>query len=99
MTDVATWFAEHTTGAPGALRARAAHYLGAVSGSTPHPEALAAAGALALAAVVADGRDRAAALDLLAADGLVTLALLAQASEAPDALGRFAEHLVHDTAA
>ena len=55
--------------------------------------------ALTLAAVMPQGRDRAAALDLLAADALVTLALLAQAETAPEGLGRFAEHLVRDTVA
>jgi hypothetical protein len=38
--------------------------------------------------------DRSAALDLLAADALVTLALLAQAERAPDDLGAFATALL-----
>jgi len=94
VTDIAGWFAEHSAGAPEALRARVEQYLAAVPDAASTPETLAAAGAQALAAVVAQGRDRAAALDLLAADALVTLSLLAQAEAAPEALGQFAEHLV-----
>jgi hypothetical protein len=56
----------------------------------PVPERLAAAGRRALALVERSAGDRASALDLLAADALVTLALLAQAEAAPDALAAFA---------
>jgi hypothetical protein len=56
----------------------------------PLPERLAAAGRRALALVEASPGDRASALDLLAADALVTLALLAQAETAPAALAAFA---------
>ena len=99
MTDVAGWFAEHSTGAPEALRARVEHYLTAVPETASRAETLAAAANDALAAVVVQGRDRGAALDLLAADALVTLSLLAEAEEAPEGLGRFAEHLVKNTIA
>jgi hypothetical protein len=44
--------------------------------------------------VLAQPGDRSAALDLLAGDALVTLALLAQAEAAPDALGAFARTLL-----
>ena len=77
MTDPVVWFVDRTAGAPGALGARARHYL----------EAVPVAGS------------RAAALDLLAADGLITLALLAQAEDRPEALGDFASSLVGNTAA
>ncbi|HEU4588842.1 MAG TPA: hypothetical protein VFS11_09355 [Gemmatimonadales bacterium] len=55
---------------------------------------LARAGAAALARVLAQPGDRSAALDLLAADALVTLALLAQALQAPERLGAFADELL-----
>ncbi len=99
MTDVAAWFAEHSEGAPDALRARAAEHLAAVPAAPSVAETLAAAAERALAAVLTQGRDRAAALDLLAADALVTLSLLAQAEAAPAALDRFADALVRSTAA
>ena len=44
------------------------------------------------------GRERSAALDLLTADALLTLALLAQAETAPAELERFAAALVSGTA-
>jgi hypothetical protein len=40
--------------------------------------------------------DRSVALDLLAADALVTLALLAQAQAAPERLGAFAAGVLRD---
>ena len=56
--------------------------------------ALAAAADHALESVVAHSGDRSVALDLLAADALVTLALLAQAERFPAALGAFADGLL-----
>lgn len=64
----------------------------ATAGATA--DALARAGAAALARVLAQPGDRSAALDLLAADALVTLALLAQALQAPERLGAFADELL-----
>lgn len=58
------------------------------------PESLARAGRRALERVVAHPGDRSVALDLLAADALITLALLAQAERAPERLGEFAAALV-----
>jgi hypothetical protein len=86
-------------GAPGALRARAEAHLAAVRAAPSIPETLAAAAERALAAVNSQGRDRAAALDLLAADALVTLSLLAQAEAAPAELDRFADTLVRGASA
>ena len=84
------WFHDESAGAPAALRARAASYLerGTVSGD-PAPDLAAAAGA-ALSATLAHAGGRDVALDLLAADALVTLALKAQAESNPAGLGRFA---------
>jgi hypothetical protein len=56
--------------------------------------ALAAAGRRALEQVVAHPGDRSVALDLLAADALITLALLAEAQRRPERLGEFAAGLI-----
>lgn len=58
------------------------------------PAALAAAAREALERVAAHRGDRSVALDLLAADALITLALLAQAQRAPDRLGAFAASML-----
>ena len=59
-------------------------------------ERLAGSARHALDRVLARGGDRSVALDLLAADALVTLALLAQAQEAPERLGAFAAAVLRD---
>jgi hypothetical protein len=64
--------------------------------SGPSPEALSASGRRALDRVLARAGDRSVALDLLAADALVTLALLAQAEQAPERLGAFAAALLQE---
>ena len=58
------------------------------------PDSLASAATDALGAVLNHRGDRSVALDLLSADALMTLALLAQAEENPDGLGAFAARLV-----
>ncbi len=60
------------------------------------PEVLARSGRKALDRVLARGGDRSVALDLLAADALVTLALLAQAQTSPERLGDFAAAVLRD---
>jgi len=55
---------------------------------------LALAGGQALEQVVTHPGDRSVALDLLAADALITLALLAQAQEDPAELGAFAASIL-----
>jgi hypothetical protein len=86
---VADWLDQHTSQAPTALRARVRQYaLLAAGASLPH--VLAAAGQTALDQVLSHAGDRTAALDLLAADALITLALLAQAEANPDRLDEFA---------
>jgi hypothetical protein len=87
------WLDRHTSQAPPALRVRAREYALAATGSTPS-EALAAAGQSALDRVLAHPGDRSAALDLLAADALITLALLAQAQTAPERLEEFATSML-----
>ena len=70
-----------------------------VAGGGPDPatpEALAGSGRKALDRVLARAGDRSVALDLLAADALVTLALLAQAEVAPERLDHFAAAVLRD---
>ncbi len=91
---VGVWLDRHTAAAPEALRARVVHYAAAEAARLDIADALAAAGNAALADVLARAGDRSVALDLLAADALVTLALLAQAEAAPEGLGAFADSLL-----
>ncbi|HXE57297.1 MAG TPA: hypothetical protein VNK43_04795 [Gemmatimonadales bacterium] len=90
------WVEAHAARAPAALRervlARAAEAPQAEEGTLPARLARAAEGVLAL--VERHPGDRSIALDLLAADALITLALLAQAETAPDRLGSFAAELL-----
>src|SRR5262245_62162407 len=91
----ADWLDQHTSQAPAALRARVHEHAGPVDADTPLPIALAAAGRHALDRVVDHPGDRSVALDLLAADALITLALLAQAQTAPERLAEFATTVLH----
>jgi hypothetical protein len=93
---LSTWLERHTAAAPPVLRARVREHALAVETEAPLPAALAAAGERALQDVVAHPGDRSVALDLLAADALITLALLAQAQQAPAALGSFAASLLQE---
>jgi hypothetical protein len=88
------WLERHTAKAPAALRARVAHFTHRAEGRSL-PETLAKAGQIALLEVLGHSGDRSAALDLLAADALVTLALLAQAETAPERLEQFATTILH----
>lgn len=89
MTDPAAWFAAHTGQVPAELVERARSYFEQATG-TDLGTRLAGAGERALANAIAAGTDRRAALDLLAADALVTLALLEQAERDPASLGEAA---------
>lgn len=84
------WFERESAGAPEVLRAHAGRFLESAPATPDIAHALAQAAAAALSAALARGRDRSAALDLLAADALVTLALKARAVERPDTLAAFA---------
>lgn len=86
------WFAERTAAAPELLRDRAEEYVRDIV-DAEGVSRLAAAGSWALGAAIATGEDRAAALDLLAADALITLALLAQAERDPAELAAVARAL------
>jgi hypothetical protein len=92
------WFAAHTTGAPDALRRRAEHFFKQeLAGDLA--SRLAGAGDAALTEATRDGAVRAAALDLLAADALITLALLLVAERDPARLGDTAAALRRQAAA
>lgn len=100
MSALAGWLESRTAGAPAVLADRVRAYaLGesAADAHAPpamHPRVLAAAGATALATVTARPGDRSVALDLLAADALITLALLAQAEHDPAGLRALAAELL-----
>jgi len=76
------------------LAARTRAYVAAAGPATSIAERLAEGARNALHHVIAQPGDRSAALDLLAADALLTLALLEQAERAPHRLGDFARGLL-----
>jgi hypothetical protein len=91
------WLDHHTGRAPEALRERVRRHLARstpTSAADPAPETLAVAGGVALEQVLGHPGDRSVALDLLAADALVTLALLAQAQRDPGRLAEFAAEVL-----
>ena len=90
------WLDRHTSQAPAELRARVREYALAATGSS-RASTLAAAGHFALDRVLSHPGDRSAALDLLAADALITLALQAQAQDAPEWLEEFACSVLQTT--
>jgi hypothetical protein len=94
MSALADWVDRHTAQAPAALRARVREHALAARPAEPLPDALAIAGRGALDRVTAHPGDRSVALDLLAADALITLALLAQAQRAPGELDAFATSIL-----
>lgn len=85
------WLTAQLEGAPAELVARTLEF--ARAEGPVSAESLARAGRSALAAAVAASPDRRAALDLLAADALVTLALAAQVATDPEGLEGFAARL------
>ncbi len=92
----ADWLDRHTSRAPAILRARVREYALGAAGET-RAGALATAGRSALERVLSHPGDRSAALDLLAADALITLALQAQAQDAPERLEEFAASVLRTT--
>ena len=94
MTD---WLDQHTRTAPAALARCVRGHLEAVGPDGRQADVLARAGRHALEFVAAHPEgDRSIALDLLAADALITLALLAQAQADPGHLEEFASSLLRD---
>ncbi|HEX3232599.1 MAG TPA: hypothetical protein VHR41_00275 [Gemmatimonadales bacterium] len=92
---LADWVERHTSEAPAALRTRVQQHVMAADGGPTVPAALARAARQALDQVLTHPGDRSVALDLLAADALITLALLAQAQRAPEGLSEFAGSILH----
>lgn len=87
MSGLLAWFEAQTAGAPATLVARAREYLAASPEALPAAERLREAAESALDAAIAGGTARRAAVDLLAADALITLALLEIATTRPGELG------------
>lgn len=98
MSELAGWLERQTHDAPAVLRERVLQHA-APPQAGPLPSHLAAAAVRALVEVERHAGDRSAALDLLAADALVTLALLAQAEQAPGGLHAFARRTLRDATA
>ncbi len=94
MTAARSWIADRVGRAPAELRDQILRDTEDISATASLQDALAGAGLAALERALAAPADRATALDLLAADALITLALLAQAEVRPEELGRFAGTLV-----
>lgn len=94
MSDLVAWAEDHTLEAPQFLRARVVA-LTSMRSLPPGtiPERLAYAGRRALENVCKHPGDRTVALDLLAADALITMALQAQAELDPANLADFATRL------
>ncbi len=99
MSGLDTWLAARTAGAPEALRQQVATWVRSAGPGGEPGGILAAAGLAAREAAIGQGRDRAAALDLLAADALVTLALLARAEADPGSVSGHARRLRQEGAA
>jgi hypothetical protein len=94
---VSDWLDRHTRKAPKALADCVRRHVAAVEPGGFEAETLARAGRHALRFVAAHPEgDRSIALDLLAADALITLALLAQSQAAPGSLEAFASSLLGD---
>jgi len=94
MAGSRSWLQRRSEGAPDPLRVRALSYLDESDPLTA--ESLGAAGLRALRATLALVPDRRAALDLLAADALVTLALQVGAETDPAGLADLARALRRD---
>jgi hypothetical protein len=89
------WLERQCEGAPAELVARATAFVRSGSGGeATSPEALARAGAIALTTAIERADERRSALDLLAADALVTLALAAAVERDPIGLEAFASSLL-----
>lgn len=88
MTAPDAWLETREAGVPASLVARMRHYL--AGGADPLPERLARAGLDALRAALQAPDERASAMDLLAADALLTAAFEAAADEGMHALQRVA---------
>ncbi len=94
MTLPRSWIRDQLGGAPADLRQRVLDYAELIAPGRSLSGVLAEASDVALAETLDRFSDRSIALDLLAADALITLALLARAEETPEQLGEFAARLM-----
>ena len=88
------WLAARTRNAPAVLRERVLEHAAPAPAGLMPAQHLAAAAQRVLEEVERHPGDRTVALDLLAADALITLALLARAEAAPGELAAFAGALL-----
>jgi hypothetical protein len=88
------WLDQRTAKAPPELRRRVLEHAFAITVGAEPSEHLAIAAQRVLSIVEEHPGDRSIALDLLAADALITLALLSVAETAPQELGAFATGLL-----
>jgi hypothetical protein len=88
------WLEARTAGGPPVLRDRVREHAAMIEEGETTAEQVALAAERVLAIVEEHPGDRSIALDLLAADALITLALLAQAETDPERLGAFTEGLL-----
>ena len=93
MTAPVRWLEQRTAEAPAALRDCVRRHLAGARLGDSVPDALAEAAECALQKVLGSRGARDVALDLLAADGLITLALLHQAEHDPAGLAALARRL------
>ena len=93
MSEARRWLAEHAAGTPASLMAAMERTLVAAPSDGPAAEALAEAGLHALRGVVAGHGERGSAVDLLAADALLTCACQAAAAGGAGAVAAFAASL------
>ncbi|MEP6572954.1 MAG: hypothetical protein ABJD11_09670 [Gemmatimonadota bacterium] len=91
---VQQWLVARLRNAPPSLRERVRKHAADAPARFEISSSLAATAQRVLAQVMGHPGDRSIALDLLAADGLITLALLAQAEMDPDGLEAFASRLL-----
>jgi hypothetical protein len=94
VNQLQTWLDQRTTNAPPVLRRRVLEHAFAITVGAEPAYHLAVAAQRVLSIVEEHPGDRPIALDLLAADALITLALLAVAESAPLELGKFATGLL-----
>jgi hypothetical protein len=89
------WLDCHIAAAPPVLRERVSALTGALRSRQDVAAALAEAGRETVERVIVSQGGREEALNLLAADGLVTLSLLAEAEADPAGLARWSAALLH----
>jgi hypothetical protein len=88
------WLERHISAAPVALQGRIRQVTDAIPPGEDTATALARIATDTLESVIGGTGDRSAALDLLTADALITLALLAQAEADPSHLGEWSLRLL-----